>query len=487
MKKTIVMESAIWRFLERIISQGMNILIQIILARLLDPETFGQFAIIIAFTNIAAVIVQSGFPTYIIQKKNLDDESISTLFIISIIISVIIYICICIFAPIMLSYSGYNDLSLYLKVLSLMLVINAINGIQIGILSRKMMFRTMFFRSIIVVPLSGIIGIALSYNGYGLWALIIYNLANQLFTTIFMALSIKKFYQFRCLFSFNKLKEALSFSWKVLLQEFLTVGTNSLRNFTIGKHFSPNSLAYYDRAYAYTGYVQEAITYTASSVLLPTMSSVSDNIYELINTLKRSISLYSFIIAPILLGFAAISKSFVVIVLTDKWINSVPYIIIFCVGFLHYPITTLNKSVLLALGRSDLTLRISILSCIITLIILGISLPYGMITVALGASISMLLSVIIYAYPVKKILSISIIEQIKNVIPYYASGAIMALLIWPIQFINYSIIIILLLQIILGALIYLTLMVLTRDKNYKYMCQILLRCTKGLLTKIRLH
>jgi teichuronic acid exporter len=474
LKKTIVLESALWRFLERITSQGINILIQIILARLLAPEQFGQFAIIIAFTNIAAVFVLSGFPTYIIQMRNIDDESISSLFITSIIISIIMSIGIWLFAPLVLEFSGYGDLTIYLNVLSIILIINAINGIQIGILSRKMMFKTMFLRSIVVLPISGIIGVVLSYKGYGLWALIIFSLVNQLFTCILMTFSIRKFYKFRYLFSARKVKEALTFSWKVLLQELLTVGTNSFRYFTIGKQYSSDSLAYYDRAYAYTGYVQEAITYTASSVLLPTMSRVRDNINELTNTLKRSVSLYAFIISPILLGFAAISKSFVIIVLTDKWINTIPFIIIFCVGFLHYPITTLNKSVLLSVGRSDLTLRISILSSIITLIILGISLPFGIMAIAFGTSISMLLSILLYAYPVKKLFNIRIFDQVKNVIPYYISGAIMGVLIWPIQFLNFNTYIILILQIILGTLIYIFLMILTKDKNFKYIYHMIL-------------
>ena len=181
-RKKDVIWSLVWKILERFFSQGVNLLVQIILARLLLPEDFGSLAIIIAIINYAGLFVQSGLSTALIQKKEISNSDINTMFTSSMAIALVLYVILFLLSPVISEYYNLPDIIWPIRILAIIIFLNSIYAIQIALLSRKMQFKQMFYRSIIAVPISGIIGIVLAYMGFGLWSLVIHSLSNIIIT-----------------------------------------------------------------------------------------------------------------------------------------------------------------------------------------------------------------------------------------------------------------------------------------------------------------
>lgn len=459
-----------WRMLERICSQLINFVVQVIIARILIPEDFGYLAILIAFTNFAAIFVHSGISTAIIQKKELDNGDLATAFWISFIIALCCYSILYCIAPKISLYFGSESLILALRIISLTLFLGAANSIQTAILIRKLEFKKIFFRSLFAVPLSGVIGIYMALNGFGLWALVFQYLLNQTVSCIVLWMATKWRISFKI--SLSKARSIFSFSGKILLSSVLINIFESVRTLVIGRMYTSDLLAYYDRGQSYTGLIIDSINTTLSSVLLPVFSQKQDETTELKNMVRRSISLSSFVIFPILAGFAAVAKPFVLLLLTEKWIGCVPYIMIFCLYRLPYPIFTVNIQAYYAKGRSDITLKLEVIRCILNFIVLICTAKHGVLAIAYGMTVLSLASVFLCMYPNVKLIDYKIQEQIKDIFPMLIRSFCMFIIVFSIQLLNLSPIVTLTIQIPSGIAIYLFLSKITRDTNLQYLIEL---------------
>lgn len=464
-KKTIFSSFA-WKFSERLLSQGIGLVLQILIARMIQPEAIGEMAILLSVINICSVIAQSGFSSYIIQKKDLTDEVVSTVTTFSILIALG---CIGLFWLVgdsLMFFLGYPQLGVYLKAAGVVLLFNAINGTLMGLLSKQMQFKEMFFRTLIVLPLSAFVCCALMLYGLDIEALVAYNVVNPFFTTIFLAQLLRKSkYHIRVQINPAELKAALPYSLRVLTQDIGNVICNSLRSFIMGGLYTSSDLAYYDRAFTYTSYVEESITYTASSVLLPALAKEQDNKIRFNNYITKSIALYSLLIVPALLGFAVVSPTFTELVLTEKWMACVPYMRVFAIGFLHYPILTIQRPAFLACGRSDITLKVTMMQNIVSLLVIWVTWKLSPLAIAIGTSISLLIYIPLYTYATKKCLGIPYRSQVGPMFKYTVLSAVMAFCIIPVNAVSMNNFFKLILQVGLGTVIYIGLLTATKD-NY---------------------
>lgn len=467
MESKTLASSFIWKFSERILSQGLGLVIQIIIARMINPEAVGEMAILLSVINLFSIVTQSGFSSYIIQKKNLTNDIISTVTSISILLSVgCILLCLG-FGNAIMEFIGYPRLGAFLKVYGFVLLFQSINGICMGLLSRDMKFKEMFLRTLIVLPLSACVCFAFIFADMDLEALIAYNIVNPAFTTVFLLLLLKnEDCKVRLKIDSRLLKEALPYSLRVLGQDVGNALCYSLRNITMGSAYSANDLAFYDRAFTYTSYVEESITYTASSVLLPAMAKVQDDKKLFKEYIVNATALYSIVVIPALLGFAAIAPTFTTVILSDKWMPCVPFMYVFAVGFLHYPILTIHRPAYLACGRSDVTLKISIIQNIISLLMLMITVRISPIWVAIGTSVSLLSYVPLFVFETKKQWGISFADQMGALCKYILLSLIMSFIIYPINSFSLNGILKILLQIFIGIAIYAILLFGLKDKYF---------------------
>lgn len=458
-----VAKSFVWKLLERILSQGINFVIQIVLARILMPEDFASLALIVVFVNYAAIFVQAGLSTAIIQKQDLDETDVSTLLVLSLAVAAIFYVILFFAAPFIANYYNMPVLKSTLRVLGIILFFNAINSIQIALLQRNMQFKSLFIRSIIAVPVAGAIGIGMAYAGFGIWALVAYNLANIFLMVIIIVLT--SHLHIKLGFSWKRARKLYSFSGKILVSSLVSGLSDSVRTAVIGHRYSSSDLAYYDKAYTYSFYIVQTIGYSISSVMLPVLSREQDDHVKLKQTARTSIGISTFFMFPLLLGIIIAAEPLIITLLTDKWAPCIPYLILFCIMRLPECMITIDKQVYYALGKSGICLIYEVILCVLNMASLFLALYYGIIYIALGAAVVGIISGIVVSVISAKIYGYKLTERLKDIYKPFINATVMAALIFFLKYLPLSPVWMLLLQILIGIIAYFFLAWITKDKN----------------------
>jgi len=392
--------SMVWKLLERASVQIITLATQIVLARIIAPERFGSLSLIVVFYNIADLLVQKGFGSSLIRKKDIKQEDIDSVTVVSSLVAVLSFLVIMICAPLVGWF--YHDDSIVnpLRVLSVNLLISPIYCVYNSILIRNMKFKTIFYRGLAASIISGVIGITLALMGGEVWALVAQMIANQIVITIMMVKAEKVTIRFR----FNKqaFKEVFSFGKNVLLTELLLTLVENLRTILIGKKYSTSDLAYYDRGQIYPATLMRAINDTLFSTLLPHLSKCQDNINEIKRQFTRLVYISCVVIMPIFIGLASISNEVILILLTDKWSSAVIYMQIFCLYQALFPYQIVSKVALYAIGVSERVLRLEIIKAVFSLCLMVVSLYFGVVYVAISLIIVRLFSDVLYILSVEK-------------------------------------------------------------------------------------
>ena len=466
----------LWRFLERTGAQSVQILVSIVLARLLAPEAYGTISLVTIFTTILQVFVDSGLGTALIQKKDADDLDFSSVFYFNLFACIILYVAMFVVAPYIAIF--YNDTSLtpVIRVLCLTIVLAGVRGIQQSYVSRQLMFKRFFFATLGGTIVSAILGIVMAYAGFGIWALVAQQLSNMTVGTIILWLTVK--WRPRWMFSWQRLQGLLSFGWKLLVSSLLDTVYNNLRNLIIGKLYTAADLAYYNQGDKFPQVIVTNVNTSIDSVLLPTMSNVQEDHARVKSMTRRSIKTSTYIMAPLMMGLAFCAEPIVRLVLTDKWLPCVPYLQIFCITYMFYPIHTANLNAIKAMGRSDLFLKLEIAKKVIGMILLVSTMWFGVMAMASSLLVSTVVSMAINSWPNKELLNYSFTEQIRDIVPAIGIALIMGCGISIIYLLNWPDIITLVAQIFLGAGVYAFLSILFKLEEWSYLSGIILSFAK---------
>ena len=467
--KTKVISSLFWKLMERGGTQGIQFIVQIVLARLLLPKDFGTIAIVMVFISLAQVFVQSGFNTALIQNKDADEVDFSSVFYLSLFVASLLYVIIYFTASFVADFYKDPVLIPVLRVLALTLFFGAFNSIQNAYVARNMMFKKLFYSSVGAILASGTAGIIAAYMGLGVWALVIQQLINQISITIIMWFTVK--WRPILIFSFKKVKKLFSFGWKLLVSSLIDVLYLDIRTLIIGRIYTPSVLGYYNRGQQFPNVIVSNINGSIQSVMLPTLSAHQDDIKRVKEMMRRAIKTSSFMIFPMMFGMAVVAEPLVKIVLTDKWLPAVPFLQIFCITYALMPIHTANLQAINALGKSDIFLILEVIKKVIGLIILVISLQFGVYAIALGQVFSGILSTFINAYPNKQLLNYSYKEQLVDIVPSLTITMIMGIVVYMFKFINISVWNMLVIQISVGIFIYFALAKLFKIESFIYLIE----------------
>lgn len=462
-----MVKNFIWRFAERCGAQLVTFIVSIVLARILAPEDYGTIALVTVFTTILQVFVDSGLGTALIQKKEADDLDFSSVFFFNFAVCIILYIGMFIAAPFIAEFYNDSSLTSVVRVISLTIVISGVKGIQQAYVSRNMMFKRFFFSTIGGTIFSAIFGIVLAYQGFGVWALVAQQLSNTAIDTLILWLTVK--WRPKLMFSWNRLKTLLVFGWKLLVSALLDTCYNNLRNLIIGKMYSSADLAYYNQGDKFPKVIVTNINTSIDSVLLPTMSSAQDDRERVKNMTRRAIKTSTYVMAPLMMGLAFCSVPIVHLVLTDKWLPCVPFLRIFCVTYMFYPIHTANLNAINAMGRSDWFLRLEVIKKIVGMAILLSTMWFGVMAMAYSLLLSSVLSQIINSWPNRKLLGYGYLEQIRDIAPAIILAVIMGICVYFIGYIPLPTIVTLIIQIVAGAVIYIVFSAILKLEEYEYL------------------
>lgn len=467
MANSTVIKNFIWRFAERCGAQLVTFVVSIVLARILTPEDYGTIALITVFTTILQVFVDSGLGTALIQKKDADDLDFSSVFYFNLAVCAILYAGMFVASPFIARF--YNDITLtpVVRVISLTIVISGVKGIQQSYVSRHMLFKRFFFSTIGGTILSAFLGIGMAYAGFGVWALVAQQLSNAAIDTLILWLTVK--WRPKMMFSWKRLIHLLSFGWKLLVSALLDTVYGNLRNLIIGKIYSSADLAFYNQGDRFPKVVVTNINTSIDSVLLPTMSSVQDDRERVKSMTRRAIKTSTYIMAPLMMGLAFCAAPIVQLILTDKWLPCVPYLQIFCLTYMFWPIHTANLNAINSLGRSDLFLKLEIVKKVVGMILLLCTMRISVMAMAYSLIISSILSQIINSWPNRRLLNYGYLEQLRDILPAILLAVGMGVLVSFIRLLGLNPALTLVIQIPLGAVIYIAGSVILKLESFEYL------------------
>ena len=452
MSSNNVISNFIWRFAERCGAQAVQFIVSIVLARLLMPEVYGTIALITVITTILNVFVDSGMGTALIQKKDADSVDFSTVFYFNMCVCIVLYVGLFICSPWIAYFYKDATLTPVIRVLGLTIVISGVKNIQQAYVSKTMQFKRFFFSTLGGTIGAAVIGIWMAYKGFGVWALVAQQIFNAMVDTLILWITVK--WRPKKEFSFERLKGLFSYGWKLLASSLLDTVYNNIRQLIIGRMYTPSDLAFYNRGKQFPDLIITNINTSIDSVLLPTMSQEQENKERVKIMTRRAIKTSTYIMAPLMMGLAFCATPIIRLILTEKWLSCVPFMQIFCITSMFYPVHTANLNAIKAMGRSDAYLKLEIIKKVIGMALLLSTMWFGVMAMAYSLLVSSVLSQIINSWPNRKLLNYGYLEQLKDILPGIILAVVMGICVYPVQWIGLSDIITLCIQVPLGAIIY---------------------------------
>lgn len=478
MKENRIVSGFFWRFIERIGRQGIALIVYIVLARLLTPEDYGQLAILQAFISVAGVLIDGGWSSSLIQGKNIREEDFSSILYISLGISSVFYIIIFIIAPYVSLFYGNNELTYPLRVIALILFFYTFNSIQEAWCFRNFAYKKLCFIQLGAVIFSGVIAIIMAYNGCGIWALVVNTVSSTIFIGVGLQLSISWYPKLT--FSYKRVKILFSYGWKIMCSNLLNRLYTEISVFLFGKKYSSETLGYYDQGKKYPTVAYDVFASGILSVLFSALSRVQDDHKEFLYLFRKAVSIGSYIIIPCMVGFALVGKSMIQVLLTEKWLPAVPYLQVFCFYYLISILATMILQAINAIGRSDLSLRLNIIQKIIGLILILVFIfcfrePIMVAYAILITSIITLLTNLVIG---QRYISYSCRNFLFDIFPTIILSTIMGICIIIVDYFLENSLLCLIIQIIVGIIIYMILSIITKNKNWKYCLELIFSLIK---------
>lgn len=465
-----ILNSMIWKFMERFGTTFIQFILQIILARLLSPSDYGAIALLNVFILISNVFIQQGFTSALIQRQDVKEADYSSVFIVSFIVAIICYIILFLLAPYIAIFYNLPILKDILRTLSLILFVGSYNSIQIAKISKGFRFKQLFYSSLIGIIISGTISIICAYCGLGIWTLVLQQLLNQIIITIVLYFETK--WIPRLYFEFTRIRILFSFGSKLLLSSLLDVTYNNIYNLVIGKVYSSHLLGYYNRADQFPNVIVSNINGSIQSVIFPALSELQNNKIQMKFIVRKAMMMSAYIIFPLMMGLSAIAHPLVILLLTDKWIASVTMLKLICFSYMLWPIHTANLQAISAIGKSKIYLKLELIKKGIGIICLIISIPFGIYIMISMKIVSSFIGIFVNASPNKKLLNYGYKEQVRDLFPTFFISLIMYILIEILNLYIFiftsNLIIVILTEIAFGIAIYIILSIMTKNKSFYY-------------------
>lgn len=416
--------SLFWKLLERVGRAIIELVVQIVLARLLAPEQFGALAIMLVFVNVGNVIVQSGLSTALIQDSEASSDDFSTVFWMSLCVSLALYAAVFFSAPSIAAFYSASELTWPLRVICLIYIINALNSVQVAKVTRDLEMRKIFIATLAASGISAISGIGAALAGLGLWALVLQQVTYQLSNCLSMFIQVNWSPSF--VFNPKRARKLLGFGWRLLVSGLLDQGYSSLSDLIIGKQFSPTALGLVSQGKKYPMAIGSMLDGAIQPVMLSAVSRVQDNRAYVKIMVRRALKTSTYLITPSMTLFACCAPSFVPLLLGEQWASSVPYLQIYCFVYALLPIHTSNLQALNGMGRSDLFLKLELIKKsygIVTLLICALGFKDVNLLVA-SYLVTGVIGTFVNAWPNKRVIGYSYLEQVRDIAPAFLLSAV---------------------------------------------------------------
>lgn len=453
--------------------------IQVVLARLLTPNDFGVLAIMLVFINIANVFVQSGLNTALIQTPVENEDDYSTVFILSLGISLVLYIAIFAASPAIAGFYSMPSLVWPLRTLSLVLFVNSLNSVQVAKVTREMRMKKTFKATLKSVSCSGIVGIALAYAGAGVWALVGQQLTYQ--TVNCIALSREVSWRPKLVFSAMRARELFSFGSRLLISGLIEQGYGSLADLIIGRQFSSAQLGLVSQGKKYPASIGSMLDGAIRPVMLSAVSQVQHDREQVKRLVRRALKTSTFLVVPSMVAFACCAPTLVPMLLGAQWAKAIPFMQIYCLIYTMLPIHTTNLQALNGLGRSDMFLRLEIIKelyGLVALLFCAFVLKDAYLLVA-SYLLTDIVSTFVNAWPNRRIIGYSYLEQVRDIAPAFLFAGMASIPTLYIASLGFGGVSTVLIQCVVFSGIYLLLSAVTKLEAFTYLLKTIRSYTSG--------
>ncbi len=398
-----------WSGAEKFAYEAVQFVVSIVLARLLTPHDYGLVGLITVFITISQLFVDGKMTTALIQKKNRTDIDFHTVFFFNLAVSVFLYLLLFVSSPLVAKAYEIEELSSLLRLLALVLIISPFASIQITQLTIALDFRKISYISIPSALMSGAIGIYMAYKGYGPYAIV----GQQISMVVMRGLlaNLLSTYRIKPLFSKDSFRDLFSFSYKLVISSSLDRIYRAIYTMVIGKVFNPTTLGLYTRGNQFPSMTANILGDIFNRVTLPVMSTVQDETDKLKHVFRKYIIGSSFVIFPALICLVVVAKPLVLILLTYKWIESVPIVQLMCFAFMTRHISSINRNLLYAKKRADLALKLELFKKSLAFAIFFASLYFGIIGVCWGQVIYGFIASFLNSFYTKRFIGVGIWQQ----------------------------------------------------------------------------
>lgn len=456
-----------WRFAERCGAQGVSFIVSIILARILDPEAYGTIALVTVFIAILNVFVDSGLGTALVQDKDAGDEEFSTVFYFNMLMSILLYFVMYLISPFIADFYNNESLIPIVRVLSITLVVSGLKNVQQAYVSKTLQFKRFFYSTLVGTVGAAFVGVFIAYKGGGVWALVVQQVFNTTVDAIILWFTVK--WRPKLMFSVKKLIRLLSYGWRLLASSLIDTVYNNARQMIIGKKYSAADLAYYNQGEKFPVLIVNNINTSIDSVLLPVMSREQDSIEHVKSMTQKAIKTSTYVMAPLMIGLAACADNIVKVILTDKWVECIPFLRIFCLVYMFYPIHTANLNAIKAMGRTDIFLKLEIVKKIVGIMAIIISMRYGVLAMAFSSIFVDLAGQLINSWPNKYLLNYKYADQFRDIFPGIFLATLMGIVVYLVGFISCSTALVLVIQVCTGAVVYVGLSAYIGLDSFRYL------------------
>lgn len=426
--------SAMWKILEQFSSKGVSMLVSIILGRLLLPEDYGIIALTAIFTNLSDILIDGGFATVLIRKEKVDGVDYACAFTISSLIATFLYAVLFFIAPLVSEYYAEPRLTAVLRVVGLTFFIQAFASTRNATVNRNMQFKLLFNCNIVASIISGFAGIVAAYFGLGVWALVIQRLVQQTVLTVLLLTKVE--WKFRWQLEWSRIREMLKFSLGVVGSSLINYFGGSLYNAIIGKRYSVTDLGYCDKGAQLPTQLSLYTFGAMSGVLLPTISSCQNDLPRVKSIIRKVTSMTAFLILPMMVGLALVSKEVITLLFSEKWIPSVPFMQWSCLYYIATPFMLINVQVFFALGHSEkrvFTEIVRLVMIIVGFVVFGILLKCDIYVLnAVNAVIAVLAALVSFVVA-KPMINYSFRELISDTIRPLVGSVMMGVVVFLVQ------------------------------------------------------
>lgn len=445
-------KGVIWSSVERFSVQGVQFLVMLVIARLLDPKDFGLVGMLAIFLAVAQSLIDSGFSQALIRKQDRTEVDNSTVFYFNIVVSAVLYLILYAIAPWVSDFYNEPQLCSLMRVLCLIVIINSFAVVQRAIYTASINFKTQAKASFIAALVSGVVGVLLAYQGYGVWTLVWQQLLNVgINTTLLWVYS--NWYP-KWVYSWQSFKELFAFGSKLLASGLLDTLYNNIYLLVIGKVFNASSLGFYTQADSFTKLPSSNITGILQRVTYPVLCSIQDDDERLRADYRKLLRLSAFIIFPLMCLLAGIAYPLVELLLGEKWLFAATLIIPLSFTMMWWPIHAINLNLLQVKGRSDLFLRLEIIKKIIGVTVLVLSIPFGLLFMCYAGIATSIICLVINTYYTGKLIQVGFLMQMKDLFLTIVTSLLMFVMVYGITILFENIVVQLVVGLIWGVLFF---------------------------------